>query len=146
METCFCIKGILLFFEFKSYYVVWKLHRCTGVHCENNSLNRTMQYGNIYLLAGYFLKNKRLNRTMQYGNWLGKHTVLKQLLSLNRTMQYGNLLTAIGLFRIVEFKSYYVVWKLNNNIAKIYIAKSLNRTMQYGNDIARRRYDDMWSV
>ena len=31
---------------FKSYYVVWKLNKKNDINKKNESLNRTMQYGN----------------------------------------------------------------------------------------------------
>ena len=34
-------------------------------------------------------------------------------ISLNRTMQYGNVMSKPGATMFVEFKSYYVVWKLD---------------------------------
>ena len=33
----------------------------------------------------------------------------------------------------IPFKSYYVVWKQNNEEKKMNISDGLNRTMQYGN-------------
>ena len=33
---------------------------------------------------------------------------------LNRTMQYGNKEKSVDEVEIIEFKSYYVVWKLNH--------------------------------
>ena len=47
METIFPIFDTLHYFEFKSYYVVWKLsQRISKLIAEKTGLNRTMQYGN----------------------------------------------------------------------------------------------------
>ena len=53
---------------FKSYYVVWKPKNNCRNHGEPESLNRTMQYGNIAIGIGTALARFGLNRTMQYGN------------------------------------------------------------------------------
>ena len=39
-----------VFPEFKSYYVVWKLQKQKGNQKQRPSLNRTMQYGNFFVL------------------------------------------------------------------------------------------------
>ena len=76
--------------EFKSYYVVWK--RTVGKYITN-------------LYTG-------LNRTMQYGNPWVVHAKSMCCTCLNRTMQYGNFPECFQIFqRWWRFKSYYVVWK-----------------------------------
>ena len=124
-------------------------------------LNRTMQYGNIYLpLFFYFLyvqfksyyvvwkqmkyKNKKkarqsLNRTMQYGNCILKPHPGQVMLCLNRTMQYGNTIFHIGGKTLRQrFKSYYVVWKRIFSRGVENARSCLNRTMQYGNQKTRK--------
>ena len=141
---------------FKSYYVVWKLLAPTAMERTTQSLNRTMQYGNVttskkilrrgmlfksyYVVwklvigVGFLPKKTSLNRTMQYGNIA---TGVKRWLThdcLNRTMQYGNeniLFTQP--FGKAKFKSYYVVWKLFFPAIAFLTIPGLNRTMQYGN-------------
>ena len=54
------------------------------------SLNRTMQYGNLSPSNAYLSKKISLNRTMQYGNFFRKKDRKKEKIRLNRTMQYGN--------------------------------------------------------
>ena len=50
-------------------------------------------------------------------------------------MQYGNFFLAYRFFHpTLEFKSYYVVWKLTSFKRYISFSPSLNRTMQYGNE------------
>ena len=97
---------------------------------------------------------------MQYGNLITDNLLETISICLNRTMQYGNLcmLSLLSCFRRT-FKSYYVVWKPENendenNIGRrfksYYVVwkpsyaciwmndqKSLNRTMQYGNSFFR---------
>ena len=121
------------FYVFKSYYVVWKLMNTEGTIIEDISLNRTMQYGNPFLLMFLRLLYGRLNRTMQYGN-ITTHIRDKFLKPcLNRTMQYGNLYRMLLLNPSHQFKSYYVVWKLPTLSFATIFEGSLNRTMQYGN-------------
>ena len=56
---------------------------------------------------------------------------------LNRTMQYGNFAPVPdGKVYVVEFKSYYVVWKREPRSDNSNSNRSLNRTMQYGNPIS----------
>ena len=97
---------------FKSYYVVWKPVYNVQENRGKTSLNRTMQYGNPFFECFEYLSEVGLNRTMQYGN----ENVRKMLFSFSH-----------------EFKSYYVVWKLEINSIIPAILKRLNRTMQYGN-------------
>ena len=78
--------GIL---RFKSYYVVWKPENRRTVVRLTFGLNRTMQYGNLFMC------------------WMS----LRDILSLNRTMQYGNKKDVNDVCGIILFKSYYVVWK-----------------------------------
>ena len=54
--------------QFKSYYVVWKHNFSTIFGFFVNSLNRTMQYGNIPHQKAVPTCYLCLNRTMQYGN------------------------------------------------------------------------------
>ena len=75
---------------FKSYYVVWKRLKDTSI------------------VVSIF----SLNRTMQYGNGLAQKYDLYVVLCLNRTMQYGNLFSIHLPTADIQFKSYYVVWKL----------------------------------
>ena len=84
------IRIFRLFFLFKSYYVVWKRKNHADRETKNNSLNRTMQYGNFSCIPFYFVVIICLNRTMQYGNEQNKDKEKKTNIS---------------------FKSYYVVWK-----------------------------------
>ena len=82
---------------FKSYYVVWKRSKILWTICRNNSLNRTMQYGNRFPLP----------------------CMLSLVLCLNRTMQYGNTDARTRKKEDdIGFKSYYVVWKLQGDFAK----------------------------
>ena len=98
--------------RFKSYYVVWK-HQAQIILSHNDaSLNRTMQYGNLYLHIspiGFFCLFK-------------SYYVVWKL--------FGFL--AINLDN-AEFKSYYVVWKLVAGEIVFSKNECLNRTMQYGN-------------
>ena len=49
-------------------------------------------------------------------------------------MQYGNCsISCKDNCALFEFKSYYVVWKLDLKKKIAYIETGLNRTMQYGN-------------
>ena len=76
-----------------------------------------MQYGNLFLQIAHNIIPMSLNRTMQYGNRWKDIQILKSLNSLNRTMQYGNYNNRCILqTNIHEFKSYYVVWKLNEAV------------------------------
>ena len=106
------ISGVNAAFSFKSYYVVWKLIvtqcRKKTVFC----LNRTMQYGNSNLTATIFFDI--LLFKSYYVVWKQKHLF--------------NTFTPSK-----RFKSYYVVWKLNRGSFEISVSFSLNRTMQYGN-------------
>ena len=103
--------------EFKSYYVVWKLQKIQLDIQTHQSLNRTMQYGNLQVFHYFFYYFWGLNRTMQYGN-RGK-----------RIWDIGNR----------KFKSYYVVWKLVDFFERKRKTVCLNRTMQYGNKILHRQ-------
>ena len=98
--------------QFKSYYVVWKLHPCNGQEAVDTGfksyyvvwkrksdrrktilgfcLNRTMQYGNNFIGVPSPMMYSSLNRTMQYGNPSSSSSPFTIALSLNRTMQYGN--------------------------------------------------------
>ena len=75
---------------FKSYYVVWKHIHPRRLFSQKQSLNRTMQYGNIKYKIKYIKYKNSLNRTMQYGNSEDEKTKLLSEGGLNRTMQYGN--------------------------------------------------------
>ena len=142
--------------QFKSYYVVWKLKHPHALSHRSPGLNRTMQYGNLFLLLLFFPAQECLNRTMQYGNQKNVRDAGSYSESLNRTMQYGNSENFEVLFvRLFEFKSYYVVWKplsssdqpikhpqfksyyvvwkLKHPHALSHRSPGLNRTMQYGN-------------
>ena len=142
--------------QFKSYYVVWKLKHPHALSHRSPGLNRTMQYGNLFLLLLFFPAQECLNRTMQYGNQKNVRDAGSYSESLNRTMQYGNSENFEVLFvRLFEFKSYYVVWKPLRASSAFHAATSfksyyvvwklavnrgffankpsLNRTMQYGN-------------
>ena len=56
--------------KFKSYYVVWKPGKKEILLIFCDSLNRTMQYGNIITKNGIQKSETGLNRTMQYGNFV----------------------------------------------------------------------------
>ena len=105
----------LLYFRailpFKSYYVVWKL--------KSRCIVRRFQM--------------RLNRTMQYGNEQRASLRVSKIFGLNRTMQYGNHRLLCIIEEYILFKSYYVVWKQNEQQQIRYLCACLNRTMQYGN-------------
>ena len=92
-----------------------------------------MQYGNSDTCVNFVKEYFCLNRTMQYGNFIAKPKPKKIRGCLNRTMQYGNDLYKLNFFNsMMQFKSYYVVWKLFER--KQFLAGCrLNRTMQYGN-------------
>ena len=75
--------------KFKSYYVVWKPLKKMIAQGEKISLNRTMQYGNIWAEGRWTDNTAGLNRTMQYGNCCERKITQTQIM----------------------FKSYYVVWK-----------------------------------
>ena len=90
METCEEDERTEEIWEFKSYYVVWKLLRFLFLLRWYIRLNRTMQYGNgasvdavptqeeefksyyvvwkPLLIFGFKCRYGCLNRTMQYGN------------------------------------------------------------------------------
>ena len=71
---------------------------------------------------------------MQYGNFFSQASTVKKLRRLNRTMQYGNEDDYYDSEVVYsEFKSYYVVWKLDDSEIPREDNEGLNRTMQYGN-------------
>ena len=119
------------------------------------SLNRTMQYGNLLVLfaTAYFVSFKSYYVVWKPEN---KYIFGGSCYGLNRTMQYGNLTQVFLLpMLFLWFKSYYVVWKpycRSDSSRTISPFKSyyvvwkqlelgrvsqkmhcLNRTMQYGN-------------
>ena len=49
METSFFYATKEKDTQFKSYYVVWKLNSGGSTPDKANSLNRTMQYGNVWI-------------------------------------------------------------------------------------------------
>ena len=107
------IEGKYIPLLFKSYYVVWKLWGENIATPSKYSLNRTMQYGNLwntfsYMTTQYLFKS-------YYVVW--KHTY--NVSDANDT---------------VRFKSYYVVWKPRVYMHVWLVQNSLNRTMQYGNN------------
>ena len=114
METIFPHLSPPIVAPFKSYYVVWKPVRQRTAQKTAQSLNRTMQYGNLekpLVLCRIFFKFKSY-----YVVWkpIFFHFADKSATGLNRTMQYGNLETISILNAHSErFKSYYVVWKLS---------------------------------
>ena len=72
-----------------------------------------MQYGNCRLTILIAPQCLCLNRTMQYGNFSSAYRMFCAIFRLNRTMQYGNFFDFKNpRWRGVQFKSYYVVWKL----------------------------------
>ena len=77
-------------FLFKSYYVVWKQRWKEIDEGKDESLNRTMQYGNFYEKQAPYGNRGCLNRTMQYGNSRLISEKVVDIGGLNRTMQYGN--------------------------------------------------------
>ena len=97
---------------FKSYYIVWKLYFITYAKISTPRLNRTMQYGNFFLLVQSSFS------TIEFKSY---YVVWKRNRSRHSTC------TLRG------FKSYYVVWKQNIGFEKYCDFSSLNRTMQYGN-------------
>ena len=68
METMQNFKNEGLLKQFKSYYVVWKQSEVLYRKILWQSLNRTMQYGNVYISRRKNETSFCLNRTMQYGN------------------------------------------------------------------------------
>ena len=96
METFSVLLYSSLCSSFKSYYVVWKPVDFKAVQIRKNSLNRTMQYGNLQILRAPIMYISRLNRTMQYGNMVSS----------------TKCVSTIG-----QFKSYYVVWKRHEKSA-----------------------------
>ena len=97
---------------FKSYYVVWKQQPDSFHVADSFCLNRTMQYGNIFIIlviaTAFFLFKS------YYVVWKRKKKVTKKKLK-------------------ILFKSYYVVWKPVDSSFGSDHPSSLNRTMQYGN-------------
>ena len=134
METAPPRSSSLLFFLFKSYYVVWKLSArgksIGGTVC----LNRTMQYGNnssgLYHLTApsqfksYYVVWKRKVGQSKYGGsiWFKSYYVVWKLFTLWCRKN-----------RMFRFKSYYVVWKPHISKTRFLRQACLNRTMQYGN-------------
>ena len=103
----------LIAYMFKSYYVVWKHERTEIIGFDGNSLNRTMQYGNLIDQKQRLKSHISLNRTMQYGNNFKKIKSVK-VQSPFKSYYVVWKLRGFRIFRCVnrEFKSYYVVWKL----------------------------------
>ena len=54
METCLYFVLNYLSLKFKSYYVVWKLNIDTTIDVSFKRLNRTMQYGNMYMFQSQY--------------------------------------------------------------------------------------------
>ena len=78
--------------KFKSYYVVWKPYEVTQANDGRyHRLNRTMQYGNVFLVTFFF--SKKVTFKSYYVVW-----------------KLFFILLVFILFLL--FKSYYVVWKL----------------------------------
>ena len=141
METFLFYFMFVLFYLFKSYYVVWKLFLSPFVSSHHmlfksyyvvwkpyfphiffffvvSGLNRTMQYGNYILSPRALYCFFSLNRTMQYGNYAYREFPIFHHSRLNRTMQYGNFFYTPKLSSShMMFKSYYVVWKQKKYIS-----------------------------
>ena len=79
---------------FKSYYVVWKpqANKSFAKHSPD-SLNRTMQYGNMTQLFTPIMPS--MGFKSYYVVWKQEGTSIRLKLGacLNRTMQYGNIST-----------------------------------------------------
>ena len=112
METLLLFHCCLRNVWFKSYYVVWKPRSSTKKSTKRSSLNRTMQYGNLFERIRYYC----------YCGWFKSYYVVWKL-----GHYYGQK------NHCDTFKSYYVVWKRLTHLINIGIISSLNRTMQYGN-------------
>ena len=83
--------GTPILFEFKSYYVVWKLFFILFLFI---FLALFKSYYVVWKLILFFLFisiSLCLNRTMQYGNYSEVLWSYSIRVGLNRTMQYGNL-------------------------------------------------------
>ena len=121
--------------QFKSYYVVWKLHKHSNQkHSQIKGLNRTMQYGNYFFSASSFEDSSMFKS--YYVVW--KHTSgWKFRYAVRMFKSYYVVWKQISerkFYRFLDtFKSYYVVWKPYENISMCLFFESLNRTMQYGN-------------
>ena len=114
METFFPRKCVFCDAWFKSYYVVWKLHKTDNkniTHAKFKSYYVVWKQFWGYIPPSFSVS---LNRTMQYGNFSlfrkpPHHTAFKSYYVVWK-LQCAYIDFPIFL----PFKSYYVVWKLND--------------------------------
>ena len=118
-DCCFFLT--LRFFQFKSYYVVWKLSSA------KRKLKGLQKFKSYYVVWKHGKKKNCREVDIRFKSY---YVVWKpEAIRFKVDIAF-------------MFKSYYVVWKPRKRHKTVQRRRSLNRTMQYGNE----RVDDSTQV